>query len=587
MKKALFAVSLLFTFAITLPAAHAQTNSSSNSSGESINNYVVSLDLGANGALHVNEDITYNFGPNQRHGIFRFIPLSSSGWPKISANINNVTDPANNDTYYGFSTDESSGELQVQIGDPNVLLTGVNEYAINYDVTNVARSFSDHDELYWNAIGTEWPVAIGQASVMVTLPASIPSSSVSTYCYTGVQNSTAQDCAISTNASGTITVVASHPLPAKNGLTISVSVPKGYLSGTVQKTIASEAAGYLSSDVLSTVVPVGVILLIIFSLIIRVVWARKKRVSIPKELKHVPIAPYYNPPDNLPPVLIGYAENRSFDAADFTSIILDLAVKGFLKIKYLPHGGLLGGHDYELTALKPYDSSLPSGYQPAYDLFFAEGATTAQLSATDRSLGVVMFKKASTLIGATFDQAGYAIQPKMGNVNLAWPLIVLFIGIPLGIISPLITMTAFVICFGSYFVMATKYQQKFTPQGIDLMRKVLGYKMFLTFTAEERLKRMDAPKLSPQEFEKTLPYAIALGIEKEWAKQFESLTIPAPQWIDDARYQSGFSASTFISSFGSFTSTMNSSVLSRGGGSGAGGGGSSGGGGGGGGGGSW
>ena len=117
------------------------------------------------------------------------------------------------------------------------------------------------------------------------------------------------------------------------------------------------------------------------------------------------------------------------------------------------------------------------------------------------------------------------------------------------------------------------------------MRKVLGFKMFLTLTATDRLKLMDAPKTSQESFESILPYAIALGVEQEWAKQFESITIQPPRWINDSRYGAGFNTALFVASLHSFNSVMSSSITTPG--SGGGGGGSSGGGGGGGGGGSW
>ena len=43
------------------------------------------------------------------------------------------------------------------------------------------NGFADHDELYWNAIGTEWSVPILRARVQVTAPARSPT----TACFRG------------------------------------------------------------------------------------------------------------------------------------------------------------------------------------------------------------------------------------------------------------------------------------------------------------------------------------------------------------------------------------------------------------------
>ena len=303
---------------------------------------------------------------------------------------------------------------------------------------------------------------------------------------------------------------------------------------------------------------VGMIIFVIFILffilvlifkIVRIFRGNKKRTIIPKELKHAPVAPYYSVPDNLPPSQIGYLENRIFDTSDFTAIIIDLAIRGFLKMTSVPKEGIFGKEDYELAALKPYDESLPPEYRPAYNLFFT-GGRTVRVKSIDPYLGSKMLSEAGTLVAKDFDDAGYLVKPQTGFLSFFTP-------------------------------------QKFTPQGIELMRKVLGFKMFLTLTEANRLKLMDAPKASQETFEAVLPYAIALGVEEQWAKQFESITVQLPRWMDDSRYRNGFRAGMFMASFHSFSSAMRASTVVQRSGSGMGGGGGVGGGGGGGGGGSW
>jgi len=61
--------------------------------------------------------------------------------------------------------------LRITIGGPNLfVVSGAQTYIINYCVYNAIRTFSDHDELYWNAAGDQWQVAIRSANVSLTLP---------------------------------------------------------------------------------------------------------------------------------------------------------------------------------------------------------------------------------------------------------------------------------------------------------------------------------------------------------------------------------------------------------------------------------
>ena len=580
--KLLFAV--IFGSLIIFGATHAHAQAQGVAVPESISSYDVTLNLEPSGVLHVMEDIVYNFGPAQKHGIYRTIPLSTDAWPTLQISPTSVMNPANSSTY-PYSTSESSGNFEIKIGDPNVLVTGIKEYVINYDVTNALRSFPDHDELYWNAIGTEWAVPIMNGAVHVTVPAGTLSGTLPTYCYTGVQGSSVQACSVTPNASGTtIAIVANSPFPPRNGLTVSVSLTKGTVAGAVQKTVGSTVSGYVANGL----IPLGIFFLFFISvpalIIFVAIRGSKKRALIPKELKHVPIAPYYSIPDNLPPAQIGYIENRIFDASDFTAIILDLAVRGFLKLTYIPREGFMHPEDYELTSLKPYDQSLPPEYQPTYNLFFANG-NTVRVSSIDQYLGASTLSKVGKLVAQDFTDAGYLVRPPGGGVLGILVAALVIIGVVSVFSHSLPVIGIFLALFIVTVFVAKKYAPKFTPKGIELMKKVLGFKMFLTLTEEDRMKLMDAPKTSQETFEAMLPYAIALGIEKEWVKQFASMTIQPPRWISDPRYQAGFNAGMFITSFGSFNTAMRASTTLPG--SGSGGGGGVGGGGGGGGGGSW
>jgi uncharacterized membrane protein len=99
--------------------------------------------------------------------------------------------------------------------------------------------------------------------------------------------------------------------------------------------------------------------------------------------------------------------------------------------------------------------------------------------------------------------------------------------------------------------------------------------------------------LTPDMFEKYLPYAMIFGIEKKWARAFDAMNLSQPQWYGGVAGShssffssggpSGFSASAFSSSLSSsFSSAFSSSGAgggASGGGGGAGGGGGGGGGG--------
>ncbi|MFH1187371.1 MAG: DUF2207 domain-containing protein [bacterium] len=118
-----------------------------------------------------------------------------------------------------------------------------------------------------------------------------------------------------------------------------------------------------------------------------------------------------------------------------------------------------------------------------------------------------------------------------------------------------------------------KYEARLSKKGLLLREDWLGFKMYL-----ETAERYRMQNLTPETFEKYLPYAIIFGVEKQRGRAFDSLNMQNPYWYSGyIAGPSAFSTSAFSSSFSSSFSSAFAS--SGGGGGGAGGGGGGGGGG--------
>ncbi|MDD5098867.1 MAG: DUF2207 domain-containing protein [Candidatus Colwellbacteria bacterium] len=133
-----------------------------------------------------------------------------------------------------------------------------------------------------------------------------------------------------------------------------------------------------------------------------------------------------------------------------------------------------------------------------------------------------------------------------------------------------------------YFLFFLIFGRKLSPKGKILNERWLGFKMYLETAEKYRLQN-----LTPELFERYLPYAMIFGLEKKWARAFEGITVPQPSWYSSSSPAGiaggvSFSPSSFGSGFSSSFSSIFSSATGSSGGGGSGGGGSSGGGGGGG-----
>lgn len=144
----------------------------------------------------------------------------------------------------------------------------------------------------------------------------------------------------------------------------------------------------------------------------------------------------------------------------------------------------------------------------------------------------------------------------------------------------LMVVSGVVVIFSVAFVL---FEPRLSQEGHLLKEDWLGFKLYLETAEKYRLQN-----LTPDLFEKYLPYAMIFGIEKKWAKSFETMTMQPPTWYGvgavgvtaTVSNVVSFSPVTFSSSFSSsFASAFASSGGGGGGGGSAGGGGGGGGGG--------
>jgi len=124
-----------------------------------------------------------------------------------------------------------------------------------------------------------------------------------------------------------------------------------------------------------------------------------------------------------------------------------------------------------------------------------------------------------------------------------------------------------------------------TERGVEMYKRILGFKEFIERVEEDRLKRM--MEEDPTKLERIIPYAIVLGIENIWIEKISKVLNYIPDWIQTSTRDVGKSISITTSSLNTSLPALASYATSSGGRSGFKSGGSSGGGAGGGGGGAW
>ncbi len=548
-------------------------------SAEKIDSFDTIINVNRDSTVRVEETIVYDFESSSKHGIFRDIPVDyKTDLGNQSAHIKDITVTDENGNSYNFTTSKVGNDEEIKIGDPNILISGVHTYKIGYTVERAIGYFSSYDEIYWNATGNEWPVPILSASAKVVLPSDVPMSDIRTACFYGSFGST------NTCTNSGLTFTAPQILSLNQGLTVAVSFPKGVV---VQPSFLTRVLNFFSDNVI-------LFLPVVVFIFMFVLWWRKGR--DPKG-SGVIIAEY-DAPDNLTPLEIKGILKTKLTPQDISAEIIYLATRGYIKITKVKEAKfLLGDADYSLSLLKPIDASLNEADKLLLSGIFAEGDTVLT-----SSLKLKFYKNIPPIYKSVYDSLATKEYYVKNPQNVIAPYHALGVGVivlvyilaRLGdrVIETLnisFFETAFVVGVSVLIIIGFGYLMPAkTKKGAETKDKILGLKEYLQIAEKDRINFHDAPEKRPELFEKLLPYAMVLGVEKAWAKEFEGIYVNPPSWYNDPYNRGAFNVFIFSTNMTNFSGVAVSSLSTAPGrSSGVGGGGFSGGGGGGGGGGSW
>lgn len=504
---------------------------------EQVSSFVSNVALDGSNTATVTETISYDFGTNVRHGIFRKIPvrqrLDGGNQYRYDLEPQAVTMDGSQIEY---DTSREGDYKVLKIGDPDATISGLHVYRIVYTLKPVVTLNGDKSLFAFNVTGNEWDVPIAFAKVTVTLPEGV--TPIEGHCYVGPTGSRQET---GCDLGGTTAQVAQTLLPG-SGMTVVFDMPATAVSGYLEA--RPPTIGERLEELLPVVIALlitGVVLLVFASLFVRWLIARRRR-------KRKVVIAQYEAPDGLLPGEIGYLLDDAGDMKEITATLLHAAVRGYIAIKQTRAKSFWRGSKYELSQLKSFDG-LQDFERTLLDAIFT-GKQTIDMGDVSRT-GVA---SAISVVQARFKERlsslGYYGSGK--TTKRLWRRM-----LEHGVL---------------------------TSQGADEWAKVAGFKLYLSVVEKDRLKFTDAPERTPERFSALLPYAVALGVEKEWAKQFEGIDVsPAMGWYSGNNFAHGYVAASLVNDFSgdfgktvasSFTPPSSSSGGFSGGGAGGGGGGS-------------
>ena len=597
-------VTSMFAALALCSAAGLPRVSRAQDTGWTIPSFSANYTVNADRSIDVTERIDVNFGPLQKHGIYRDIPVRyakvvrpgssiRAGTVDVALTVLDVTDGNGQKLATSITRGRS---VRIRIGDANGLVSGTQTYLIHYRLGSGLGFFADHDELYWQATGTEWPVPILAASATVRIAAARAATTSDTtgwspWCYAGVAQSTSNERCTARYAGRGLYQFTSGRLDPGEGLTFVAAFPKGV--------IAPPTASEQFTAKLAIWWPLGVPVVGFLALLL--LWARHGRDPDPGS-----IVPVWNPPKGLPAGAAGALVNQRAGMNDIVATVIDMAVRGYLTINEVAPDGILGSLDEKSFAAKALRSlgvgmtdwnlirtAKPPGDLVPYEQSVMDGVFEDGVSARRMSdLHNEFYKHLPTI-----KKGIYTLLIQLGLFRrnpettrgwyIAGGISTMIFAVALGIKTSNVVLGVGIGLLAVMLLIFSNFMPAKTAEGARRWREVKGLEEYIRRAEKQELEMTQAPEKTTQLFSMLLPYAIALKVSDIWVKQFGDLLRTAPPtWYTGT--SAGFSVAHFSSGLSNFQTAASHTMASApGGSSGSGGGGSVGGGGGGGGGGSW
>jgi uncharacterized membrane protein YgcG len=498
------------------------------------------------------------------HGITRALPLRyrlhGIFQQRHPLTITSITRDGQKES---FTRDHMFAGDLLLVGSKHIYLPpGVYDYTIGYRTDRFIGFFKEHDELYWNVVGTEMQFPVDRARAVVHLPKGVPSANIMVATYSGYAGSREQSYARSAVTNTTVVIESTRMLQPHQAFTIVVGWPKGFV---LEPSFFMRVTRAVFDNFHWMLLCIGFLLSLLL-----VVRSWRRRVIVIKRA----VIPLFEAPEGYSPSMCRYLLKRRSDSVGFAADVVGMAVHGLLTIG-LQEG--LWRSSYVIKKNQEEPDNVSDIEREIEKRLFAKGDEVVLSRSEYNSAIHNAFSYIQTMLSRTCWK--FFVYPIYLLVFIALIAVVV-------IAAALVVSQDFIVLFFALLFLiegaiAWKLLSGYTQDGQELVEKIQGLQLFLRTVETDRLAQMVSVKESPAVYEKFLPYAIALDAEREWTSKFAPLfnhlkqeygIIYHPMWfygprfsgdVFDTNFSSGFS-SGFSSAMGTTLNLSSSSTTSSG-----------------------
>ena len=548
----------------------------------------VNVDITANHIMQYDEQIVVNF-LEPHHGIYRYIPIQKKFYD-ISGIMVDGGQFEDDYSYSGENEYGTYGNEVLKIGDPYQTYTGEKEYRVRYNLECTKDEDDDYDWLSLDLIPTGWQNPIDNATAYLTLPEKVDWGTFRLYTgLAGEEIDVLEDSRFTVEFGDdykTMKVVA-HDLPQGYGVTVQATLPEGYWKGVTSR----RWMGFFALLIPSMLALLMALLWVLNGkdpAVVKPVEFYPPDDITPAEVGYIVDGTIDN--KDLSSMIIyfaskGYLEIREkangskkyelVKKRDIPDSEPVFAVRLFGGL--FPVNKAVEGKEQKVdldhlpkdfgSAVRVARDELEGMYDNGRRKMFTDGSRNARnwgaficslilpfpilITNFVNYRGFGLFTAAIpfilVLIGTALISSSYDRRHSSARVESVGKFIG---GLALAVVASLVTVGSCAAAVGKADIVyglivgavttaslaAGIFFQVFmwarTKENVVIYGKILGFRNFIETAEHDRLVALSDE--NPEYYYSIMPYAMVMGMSVAWAKKFENMKIPQPDWYEGA-----------------------------------------------------
>lgn len=534
--------------------------------------YDVDATIDADGVAEVTLDVELDYGNRPGHGpYFVFInrmrvPDDPDHWFEIATTLRSITSPSGADTT--VKKEQNDNVVSYRVGDEDRSFRGKQHYIVKltiHGIVDTKNEESNLDEVNWTAIGNSGNIPINNATVTLRGPGVAEQVA----CFTGPNFK--QECAASSK--GEVVQFSHDHLPVGSGMKVVAGYPAGTFTSQADPFLIRRAhlGNAFPLDPANIAGGAAMAALSAWGLIaIQRRFGRDQSYAgvtpglTPTDNTKVTsgrtkgaVAVQFSPPAGVRPGELGVIMDAKSDTRDVTATLIDLAVRGHLKIEKLSKKNWKFHRQPPTDHLEPYEMNLLEGLCSVGD-----SVTTKQLR--DEDYGRLLQKTHETLYKDVKRKGWFRTNPLMAKLGwLVAGVLAAGVGVALtinlamfgyGWIGVPLVIAGAILAIMSFFFSGR------SAEGSAVLAQGKGFELYLKTAEADQLRWEEGEDI----FSKYLPYAIMFDCAKRWTRVFQQLEAQGRYSFNTLGWYYGYGYGYNLGSIGDLGADMSSLASSIG-----------------------